>query len=151
MNDTKTQAPPRLVIRRTLAAPRARVYAAWTEPEQMRKWAGPGEITVPELESDLRVGGAYRMVMQKPDGERLTVRGVYREVRPPERLSYTFRWEEDSPEEEIDTLLTVEFHDLGEKTELVLTQEQFRNEESRDNHELGWKASFDNLARIVEA
>jgi uncharacterized protein YndB with AHSA1/START domain len=151
MNDTKTQAPPRLVIRRTLAAPRARVYAAWTEPEQMRKWAGPGEITVPELESDLRVGGAYRMVMQKPDGERLAVRGTYREVRAPERLSYTFRWEEDSPEDEIDTLVTVEFYDLGEKTELVLTQERFRNEESRNNHALGWEASFDNLARIVEA
>ena len=151
MNDTKAQAPPRLVIRRKLAAPRARVYAAWTQPEQMRQWAGPGDITVPEIESELRIGGSYRMTMQKPDGERLVVRGVYREVRAPERISYTWRWEEDSPADEVETLVTVEFHDLGDETELVLTHEEFASQESRNNHEGGWNASLDQLASFLNA
>ena len=151
MNDTKTQAAPRLVIRRRFAAPRARVYAAWTQPEQMRQWAGPGSFTVPEMESDLRVGGAYRMTMQKPGGERMAVGGVYREVTEPERISYTWRWEEDSPAEEVDTLVTVEFRDLGDETELVLTHEQFASDESRANHEGGWDASLDNLAQFLAA
>ncbi|MGZ3517114.1 MAG: SRPBCC family protein [Vulcanimicrobiaceae bacterium] len=150
MNDTKTKTPPRLVIRRKLAAPRARVYAAWTKPEQMRNWAGPGDITAPEIESDLRVGGTYRIMMQKPDGERIAVRGVFREVREPKRLSYTWRWEEDSPDHEIDTLVTVEFRDLGDETELVLTHEQFASEESRDAHEGGWNGALDKLAIFLK-
>lgn len=149
MSDTKTQAAPRLVIRRKFAAPRARVWAAWTQPEQMKQWAGPGEVTAPEIESDLRVGGAYRIVMLRPDGERWPVRGVFREVKEPERISYTWRWEEDSPELEHDTLVTVEFHDLGNETELVLTHEQFAGEESREGHEGGWNGALDKLGKLL--
>lgn len=149
MSDTKTQAAPRLVIRRKFAAPRARVWAAWTQPEQMKQWVGPGEITAPEIESDLRVGGAYRIVMLRPDGERWPVRGVFREVKEPERLSYTWRWEEDSPELEHETLVTVEFHDLGNETELELTHEQFAAEESRDGHQDGWNGALDKLGKFV--
>lgn len=148
MSDTKIKAPS-LVIRRTIAAPRARVFAAWTQPGQMRKWAGPGEITVPECECDPRVGGTYRITMQQANGERLVVRGVYREVREPERLSYTWGWEEDSPADEIETLVTVEFHDRDGKTDLVLTHEGFASEKSRDGHNAGWDGALEKLAKHV--
>jgi uncharacterized protein YndB with AHSA1/START domain len=147
MSDIKTS--QRLVIRRKFAAPRERVWAAWTEPEQMRQWAGPGEITVPEVEQDARVGGAYRIVMLKPDGERWPVRGVFREVRKPERISYTWIWEEDSPELETETLVTVEFHDLGDETELVLTHEGFASDESRSGHQDGWNGALDKLGKFL--
>lgn len=149
MNDTRTQAPGRLVIRRTFAAPRARVYAAWTEPDQMRRWAGPEGFSVPEMEQDPRVGGTYRMTMQQPDGERIAVYGVFREIQPPERISYTWRWEEDTPEAEIETLVTVEFHDRGNETELVLTHDLFASEESRAGHEGGWNSALDKLGRFL--
>jgi uncharacterized protein YndB with AHSA1/START domain len=149
MNDTRTQAPARLVIRRTFAAPRARVYAAWTEPEQMRRWAGPEGFSVPEMEQDPRVGGTYRMTMQQPDGERIAVYGVFREIKPPERISYTWRWEEDTPEAETETLVTVEFHERGDETELVLTHDQFVGEESRAGHEGGWNSALDKLGRFL--
>ena len=148
MSDTKTLAPS-LVIRRTIAAPRAAVYAAWTQADQMRKWAGPGEITAAEVESDPRVGGKYRITMQKPDGERLVVRGVYRDVREPERISYTWAWEEDSPADETETLVTVEFHDRDGKTDLVLTHEGFASDESRDGHNGGWNGALDKLEKHV--
>lgn len=149
MNDTRTQVPARLVIRRTFAAPRARVYAAWTEPDQMRRWAGPEGFSVPEMEQDPRVGGTYRMTMQQPDGERIHVRGVFREIRPPERVSYTWVWEEDTPEAETETLVTVEFHERGGETELVLTHEQLASEESRAGHEGGWNSALDELGRFL--
>ncbi|MDQ2818544.1 MAG: SRPBCC domain-containing protein [Candidatus Eremiobacteraeota bacterium] len=151
MSDTKTQAPERILIRRKFAAPRARVFAAWTRPEEMCKWAGPNDVSVPEMQSDLRVGGKYRITMQMTDGERWAVGGVFKEVRAPERLSYTWRWEEDSPADEIETLITVEFHDLGQETELVFTHEKFASQESRDGHEGGWNSALDKLGDYLAA
>ena len=151
MSEMDTQAPARLVIRRTFDAPRPRVYQAWTRPEQMRRWMGPGDTKVPELESDVRVGGAYHIAMEMADGERLLVRGVYREVREPERLSYTWSWEEDKPEDEVETLVTVEFHDRGSQTDVVLTHERLASEASRDNHERGWDSALDNLVAYLKS
>lgn len=149
---SKTETAPRLVIRRKFAAPRERVFAAWTKPEQMRQWAGPGEIKAGDVEADLRSGGAYRIAMLLPDGDTYVVRGTYREVRAPEFLSYTWKWEEDKPEDEVETLVSVEFNDLGgAETEVVLTHEQFASEESRDNHEKGWNGAFEKLEKVVTA
>jgi len=146
---SKTEAAPRLVIRRKFAVPRERVFAAWTQPEQMRQWAGPGEIRAGEVEADVRPGGKYRIAMLLPDGDTYVVRGVYREVRAPEFLSYTWKWEEDKPEDEVETLVSIAFNDLGKETELVLTHEQFASAESRDNHEHGWAGALDKLEKML--
>ncbi len=66
---------------------------AWTEPDQIRQWWGPGEFTCPKAEVDLRPGGSYRLAMQPTAGEAFIVGGTYREVEPPTRLVYTWRWE----------------------------------------------------------
>jgi uncharacterized protein YndB with AHSA1/START domain len=89
--------------------------------------------------------------MLMPDGERLNVGGTYREVRPTERLCMTWRWEEDNPEDEYDTLLTLEFNELDGGTELILTHEQFASAESRDRHEEGWTQIVDQLAPVLES
>lgn len=83
-----------LVITRKLAAPRERVFRAWTEPEELKRWWGAGDgFTTPIAEVDLRVGG--------------------RDVQRPSRLVYTWAWEgSEGPE----TLVTVEFRDLGQST-----------------------------------
>jgi uncharacterized protein YndB with AHSA1/START domain len=147
MSQTHTPAAvPALVLRRTYAAPRQRVYDAWTKPELAEKVLGPGDVTVPEIEMDVRTGGTYRLVMLMPDGERMNVGGTYREVRAPERLSMTWRWEEDDPADELDTLLTLEFYEVAGGTELVLTHEQLASVESRDRHADGWGKILDQLA-----
>jgi uncharacterized protein YndB with AHSA1/START domain len=135
-----------LTLRRTYKAPRERVFAAWTKPEIAATFLGPGEVTVPEIEMDVRTGGSYSITMLMPDGERMIVTGVYREVVAPERLSMTWRWQEDDPADEYDSLLTLEFNDLGGKTEVVLTHAQLASVESRDRHEGGWTAILDQLA-----
>ncbi|HYZ17550.1 MAG TPA: SRPBCC domain-containing protein [Candidatus Acidoferrum sp.] len=150
MSDNRTPvAIPAVVLRRTYAAPRQRVFEAWTNPEIAMKFLGTGDVSVPEARMDVRTGGSYTIVMLMPDGERWNVRGTYLDVRPPERLSMTWRWEEDKPEDEYDTLLTLEFNERGSGTELVLTHEQFARVESRDNHERGWTQIIDQLAGVL--
>jgi uncharacterized protein YndB with AHSA1/START domain len=149
MSNTHTPVAPALVLRRTYAAPRQRVFDAWTKPELAMKFLGTGDVTVPEVRMDVRTGGSYTIVMRMPDGELWNVRGTYREVRPPERLVMTWRWEEEKPEDEHDTLLTLEFNDLDGGTELVLTHEQFASEDSRDRHQEGWTKIMGQLAALA--
>lgn len=146
---SNTRAPetvPAIVLRRTYNAPRQRVFDAWTRPEMAAKFLGPNEVTAQDIVMDVRTGGSYRIMMLLPDGERIYVGGTYREVVVPERLSMTWRWEEDRPEDEYDTLLTLEFNEAGGATELVLTHEQIASAESRGRHEEGWTTIMDQLA-----
>ena len=145
MNDLQTTAAPVLTIRRTFGAPRARVFAAWTNVEMFRQWFPPeGRLTT--ITWDPREGAAYRVAMLVESGEEWSVRGVFSEVRAPERLAFSFCWEEDNPALERATFITVELLDRGAQTEMIFTHTGLRDEASRANHEKGWNMSFDNLA-----
>ncbi|HEU4641170.1 MAG TPA: SRPBCC domain-containing protein [Gemmatimonadaceae bacterium] len=132
-----------LVITRTFDAPRELVWSAWTERERAMRWAGPKDFTAPELEGDVRPGGAWRTVLRSPDGEDHPQHGVYLEVVPPERLVFTFAWD-SAPENEM--LVTVTFTERAGKTEMVFRQTGFPSVESRNGHEGGWTQAFDRLA-----
>jgi uncharacterized protein YndB with AHSA1/START domain len=150
MSITDTAAEATLVIRRTFAAPRERVYAAWTDPVIMSRWFAPGEATVRDVVFDAREGATYRIVMAHADGELFVVGGTVRELRRPERIVWTFQWEDDNGVPEgTETLLTVDFHERGESTELVLTQVNFTDLASRDRHEGGWTLCLDKLATVL--
>ena len=144
--DAKAQTT--LQLTRTFAAPREKVFRAWTDPEEVKKWFHPPGYETPSAEIDLRVGGKYRLGMRKlPDGEVFYLSGSYREVRRPERLVYTWQWEAEP--ELGDTLVTVQFHDRGGSTEVVLTHELFPTEKARQEHERGWSGGLDNLVKIL--
>jgi uncharacterized protein YndB with AHSA1/START domain len=137
-----------LHLSRKFPAPREKVFRAWTEPEELKKWWGPDGYATPIAEVDLRAGGHYRFGMRKlPDGDILYLTGTYREVRPPEKLVYTWRWEAEP--ERGETLVTVEFLDRGGSTEVVLTHEFFLNQKLRDGHERGWNGGLDKLAKLL--
>jgi len=148
----KTPPPPppqaaiSLEIRRIFAAPRERVFRAWTVPQELDKWSAPGPMT-PTADVDLRVGGRYRIVMRGPDGTEHRVGGVYRVIEPPSRLVYTWKWE-DKPGG-ADTVVTVDFLERGKSTEVVLRHEGFDDAEDRARHEHGWGACLDNLASFT--
>jgi uncharacterized protein YndB with AHSA1/START domain len=105
---------------------------------------------------DLRVGGKYRIQMQAPDGEFFTAVGVFKEVKAPERLVYTWDWEKDGGGEEFGEVegktsqITVEFLKRGERTEMVLTHTRFATVESRDSHARGWGKIVESFAAFVE-
>lgn len=137
---------PSLTLKRRFKAPPAKVFAAWTDPEKVKAWMGPGEIKVLHAECDPRVGGRYRWHMRAADGEDHDVRGVYREFVANEKLVFTWAWQ-TTPERE--SIVTVLFKPDGAGTLLTLTHEQFFDEESRDRHEAGWNAVLDKLEKYI--
>jgi uncharacterized protein YndB with AHSA1/START domain len=137
-----------LHMERVLPAPRERVFMACTEPDQLAKWWGPSGFTAPSVEVDLRVGGRYRIAMQPPDSDLFYLSGEFREVDPPARVAYTFRWEDPDPDDQ-ETVVTLAFRDLGESTELDFTQGVFATEGRRALHEQGWMDSLDRLQELI--
>jgi uncharacterized protein YndB with AHSA1/START domain len=141
--------PGRVEIVRTIDAPRARVFNAWTDPAELRRWWGPGEFRCPEAEVDLRPNGAYRLVMQPTAGDPFVLAGTYREVTPPERLVYTWRWETGAAADGSESLVTVEFRDRGEQTELVLVHTEFPECHGAAPYRMGWDGGLDKLERSL--
>jgi uncharacterized protein YndB with AHSA1/START domain len=76
--------------------------------------------------------------------------GEFREVDPPARVAYTFRWEDPDPDDR-ETLVTLSLQDLGDSTELVFTQRAFATEARRALHEQGWTDGFDRLQELIRA
>jgi len=148
MASRKPKPETTLHLKRTFAAPREKVFRAWTEPEELKKWWGPEGYSTPTAEVDLRAGGTYRLGMMKlPKGDVFYLVGTYREVRPPEKLVYTWRWESQADLGE--TLVTVEFRDRGNATEVILTHELFPTEKARQDHDKGWNSCLDRLAKVL--
>src|SRR5215212_4774731 len=135
-----------LVITRLFDAPRALVYKMFTQIEHARQWGGPRDYPMTHLEGELRVGGKWRGCLRAKDsGEELWQGGVYREIVPPERLVYTFAWDEDSGNTPTEALITLTFEEENGKTKMTLRQAPFASTESRDGHNEGWNSSFDRL------
>jgi uncharacterized protein YndB with AHSA1/START domain len=137
-------------LHRVLRASRSVVFRACTEPGELAKWWGPHGFTTPGVEMDLRVGGAYRIAMQPPEGDRFYLSGEFREVEAPTRLVYTFRWEDPDPEDR-ETVVTVSLRDQDDSTEFDLVQEGFATERRRALHESGWTDSLDRLEQMLSA
>ncbi|MDQ3769641.1 MAG: SRPBCC domain-containing protein [Actinomycetota bacterium] len=131
-----------------LPAPAALVFSALTDPPELAKWWGPDGFTTPRLELDLRVGGRYRIAMQPPEGDLFHLQGEFREVDPPRRLAYTFRWEDPDPDD-AETIVTLSLRDLGRSTELTLDQGVFATEPRRALHERGWTDAFEKLRDLT--
>src|SRR6266536_2829915 len=129
-----------LRLRRALPAPRTDVYGALTDADQLANWWGPRGLTVPSVEFHPRVGAGYRIAMQPPDGDLFHLSGEFREVEPPARLVYTFRWDPPHPDDR-ETLVTLSLEDRGEQTKVRLTQGEFATEERYALHEAGWTES----------
>jgi uncharacterized protein YndB with AHSA1/START domain len=135
-------------VSRVIDAPREAVFRAWTEPEQIRRWWGPGEFTCPEAEVDLCPGGSYRLAMQPTDGEPFIVGGTYREVDPPARLVYTWRWETGPAADGSESLVTVEFNERDGRTELVLTHTDFPASHGPAPYQMGWDGGVDKFEAL---
>jgi uncharacterized protein YndB with AHSA1/START domain len=128
-------------MRHLFSATPQEVFDAWLDPESLREWMCPGALTVGDVQVDARVGGAFRIVMRGQSGEWLHT-GEYREIRPPERLVFTWRshathWK--------DSLVTVELSAQGENTELILTHELLQDEEAIRQHTQGWQGIIEKL------
>lgn len=144
---------PTVVVRRTLNAPRDKVFRAWTEPAMLHRWFTPAGYTLAGAEVDLRVGGAYSLAMQPPDAPMYRHGGTYREIDPPSRLVFTWVIEnqacEGSQDVTCETLVTIELSPRGDATELVLTHELLPTEQARTGHAAAWNSCLDSLATVL--
>jgi len=138
--------PTELRLKRLIRAPREEVFSAWTDPEQLKQWWGPGHVTCPEAHVDLREGGAYRIANLEADGSITWISGMFERIRRPEELVYT--WQIASRPDET-TLVRVAFHLHPEGTELELIHERFAMEATRDMHLQGWNGCIDKLERLL--
>jgi uncharacterized protein YndB with AHSA1/START domain len=134
--------PTTLTLSRIIRAPRETVFAAWTEPEMLKQWWGPGPVTCPEAHVDLREGGEYRIANLQTDGSITWISGRFERVRAPEELVYTWRVSILAHEP---TLVRVAFLPHPDGTELVLTHERFAEEAVREMHLQGWGGCLDKL------
>ncbi|GAB7108845.1 SRPBCC domain-containing protein [Streptomyces phaeofaciens JCM 4814] len=138
-----------LRLRRHLPAAPPAVFRALTAPRELARWWGPDGFTIPDVTSDLRPGGAYRITMRPPDGDVFHLAGEFLDIDPPGLLRYTFRWEEPDPEDR-ETIVTLALRaSEGASTELTLTQDGFATERRRALHEEGWTQSFAKLETLL--
>jgi uncharacterized protein YndB with AHSA1/START domain len=140
-----------LVITRILDAPRHRVFQAWTEPDRVARWWGPQGFVTTYWDMDIRPGGTFRVCMRSPEGAEHWKQGVYREVVEPERLVFTFAWEDGADKPGHQTIVTVTFAEQGDKTELTLHQAVFETVAARDDHRRGWTSTLQRFAVYLAA
>lgn len=138
-----TQDPPGLAITRHYPVAPGKVWRAWTDPQALSRWFGPGEPdSVTRAELDVRVGGRYHIAFRTPDGEEHDVRGVYQEVVPDRKLSFTWAWK-STPDRV--SLVTIELEPAAGGCELRFRHDRFFDQAARDNHGRGWTATFGKL------
>jgi len=142
-----------LEITRVFDAPRELVYQAWTEPEHMTQWWGPGVFTNHSCELDVRPGGAWQIVMRSPDGTDFRCEGIYSEVVKAERLVFTNDAISHTGELLLKGLTTVTFAEHGNKTKLTLHTRAVGHvpfaPQMLRGMEPGWNQSLDSLAAFL--
>ncbi len=141
-----------LRLERTFAAPRDKVFGLWTDPKAVAQWFLPPDQarwTEPPT-FDVRPGGRFSLRLISRE-EFYDLHGTFRKVRSPEKLVLNWQWDKDSPlaGSPGDTEVTVEFFARGGRTDLVLTQRGFRNEESRGQYERGWHRCFREMEKLL--
>jgi uncharacterized protein YndB with AHSA1/START domain len=116
-----SQDPKAILGTRMFDAPRALVFAAWTEPRHLAQWWGPDGFTTTTRAFDFRPGGVWRFVMHGPDGRDYENRITFDEIAPPERIAYHHGGGDDVEPVRFKTV--VSFEEAGTKTRLSMRME----------------------------
>jgi len=141
-----TLADDELLITRDFEAPAALLFSLWSDVEHFTKWMGPEGFDCPEASIDFRIGGKYRGMIRSKDHGDNWFGGEYREIEPPHRLVFTWKWDE-GPSSEMETLVTITFREHANgMTTMTFHQTPFVSVERRDAHVGGWTSLFNKLA-----
>jgi uncharacterized protein YndB with AHSA1/START domain len=156
----ETSKPVELIITRTFDAPRELVFKAWTVPEMMAKWWGPKGVTNPTCEINPIVGGKMHIVMLAGKelgplaGQRWPMKGIFKEVKFPERLIFVNQAIDEDDNLLIDALTTVTFEEQNGKTKMTMKTVakgiSVQAPKMLEGMEMGWSQSFDKLAESLK-
>lgn len=148
MEATRLDQKPFLTLTRRFPVAPEKVWRAWTDPEAVKKWWGPGpDEPVSRAELDVRVGGRFRIVFGGADGRAHECAGTYKEVVPNRRLVFTWCWPNTTPERV--SVVTITFQAAKEGTVLEFNHAQLFDEKVRDDHKRGWSGTLDKLAAFL--
>jgi uncharacterized protein YndB with AHSA1/START domain len=138
-----------IVLTRVFDAPRSLVFEAFAKPELLKRWFGPRGWSLTVCEVDLNVGGHFRFVMRSPDGKEMGMRGVYREIVPPERSVHMESFDDFPGESQV----TAVFTESAGKTTLTATllypSQEVRDAVIKSGMEHGAAESYDKLAELL--
>jgi uncharacterized protein YndB with AHSA1/START domain len=149
MEQARLAEKPSLNLQRRYPVAPEKVWRAWTDPQALKQWWGPGgPEAVSLVQLDVRVGGRFRILFGGPRGDDHEVQGSYREVVPNRRLAFTWTWPRTTPERE--SLVTITFNAVGGGTELDFVHAQHFDEKVRDGHLQGWSEAFVKLDRFLQ-
>jgi uncharacterized protein YndB with AHSA1/START domain len=148
VDEGEQQTGTRLHLEMALAVPPEHVFAAFVDAEQLRRWWGPAGFTVSGIQFEAVEGTDYRITMQPPDGDEFHIRGTFRAVQPPHRLSFTFIYEEPDPDDQ-ETVVTLTLDPADSGTRLTLDQGPFRTPARLELHREGWTQTVDRLDRSL--
>jgi uncharacterized protein YndB with AHSA1/START domain len=138
-----------IVLTRIFNAPRQMVFDAFSKPELLKRWFGPRGWSLEVCEVDLKVGGGFRFVLQGPDGKKMGMRGVYREIVPPERSVHMESFDDYPGESQVTSV----FVEQGGKTTMTATvlypSKEVRDIVLKSGMEHGAAESYDKLAELL--
>jgi len=135
-------------IERTFDAPAEDVFDAWTSEEVIARWFKPAQgWREASADVDLRVGGSIRVVMRNPDGEPVRAGGEYTLVERPNRLAFTWTFEDDPSNRQ---MIELEFTERNGVTTVLFVNSDISGEERRKSQYDGWSTCLDNMQRVVE-
>lgn len=152
MNDsTPTTADQTVLITRIFEAPREDVFRAWTDPDELAAWYGPGHMDAPRerIRIDLRVGGRWELTMVQRGGTaEFSIGYDILELVEPALLVMR---SDPMPGRDANepTIVRVEFHDHGAKTRMTLSDGPYPS--GSGHAAVGWNAAFDKLATAAAA
>ena len=142
-----------VTLTRTIDAPRALVWAAWTDAKQMAKWWGPHHFTNPLCEVDARAGGKLLIHMKAPDGTVYPMSGTFTEVDKPARLVFKAFAESLDGTKYLESVTEVTFEELGNRTKLTVKAKAKGMHpmapQMLSGMDAGWSQSLDRLAELV--
>jgi uncharacterized protein YndB with AHSA1/START domain len=150
------------VITRVVNAPRSRVWKAWTDAKELKKWWGPKGFEVVSTKVDLKPGGIFHYLLRSPNGQEMWGKFVYREIAPEERLVFISSFSDETagvarhpmaPDWPLKMLSTVTFAETGGKTTITVRwlpyeatgKEREAFEAGRDSMKVGWTGTFERL------
>jgi uncharacterized protein YndB with AHSA1/START domain len=137
-----------LRLERLIPSPPELLFALFTEPASLVQWWAPDGYAASIDALEVRPGGRWRILLRGADGW-IAASGAYRIVEPPRRLVFSWAWEDAAGIRGHETEIVVTFEPAPGGTRLVLVQQHFDNEQTRDNHHRGWSASLDRIAAIA--
>ena len=136
-----------LELTTVLPAPRARVFAFFTDAALLARWWGPRGFSVPTIDFTPAVGARYRIAMQPPEGEGFVLTGTFHRFDP-SQLAISFEWEPADTDDQ-ETLAQLSFRPIDDSTEVHLRQGPFKTHARRALHRDGWTESLDKLAELL--